>query len=160
MFDKESIEEIKAKREDAKAERQKAKAAKKEQRQLDKAERKEQKRLEREKLGRVVSSWDSFWLYENGYIKRFMGEDKGTHSVEGITIELDDGAALESRFTATRLLLIGVFALAFKKKKGGEKFLLIFSDDFQWLVEVPRKQVKNATEFLHKVRAKQRELGR
>ena len=80
-------------------------------------------------------------------------------SLEDVVIELDEGSALESRFTATRLLLVGVFALAFKKKKGGEKFLLIFNDNFQWLDEVPRKKISDATKFMHQVRAKQRELG-
>ena len=108
----------------------------------------------------AVAWFNEFAVYENGDIERKSGEDAGRHSLDSVVIELDEGSALESRFTATRIFLVGVFALAFKKKKGGEKFLLIFGEDFQWLVEVPRKRINDATEFVHQVRAKQRAMSR
>jgi|SRR5690625_4471856 len=135
----------------------------KEERQAARAERKEAKAAEKAKIGKQVAWLNAspviFTLYENGYIQRQEGFTKETHSLEDVVIELDEGSALESRFTATRIFLIGVFALAFKKKKGGEKFLLVFNDEFQWLDEIDRKKIGDATQFLHKVKAKQRELG-
>lgn len=70
--------------------------------------------------------------------------------VEAVTIE--DGAALEARITATRLVLIGVFALAFRKRKGGEQYLTIESTDGVALLEVPRKSIPAAQRFAAQVR--------
>lgn len=67
---------------------------------------------------------------------------------EVVDVSLDDGTALESRFTATRLVLVGVFALAWKKKKGGEKWIAVVGGDSYWLVEVKRKKIKAAMKFV------------
>lgn len=68
-------------------------------------------------------------------------------------VEVEDGAALESRITATRLVLVGVFALAFRKKRGGEKWLSIAGGDKFWAVEVDRKKVGQAMKFAAKLRS-------
>lgn len=135
----------------------------KEERQAARAERREAKAAEKAKIGKQVAYLNVspviFTLYENGFIQRQEGLKSEVHSLDDVVVELDEGSALESRFTATRIFLVGVFALAFKKKKGGEKFLLIFGEDFQWLDEVSRKKIGDATQFMHAVKAKQRELG-
>lgn len=74
-----------------------------------------------------------------------------SHPLAGVTASVEDGAELQSRFTATRIALLGPFALAFKKKKGGEKFLAIEGPDFAWVVEVNRKKVNEAVRFANKV---------
>ncbi|RSX55860.1 hypothetical protein D2E26_0423 [Bifidobacterium dolichotidis] len=82
-----------------------------------------------------------------------------SRSLSGVHAEVLPGSELEARVTATRLLLIGIFAFAFKKKKGGEKYLLIEGPDFAWMSEVSRKQVSEAMHFAVEVnnRVKQRE---
>lgn len=62
---------------------------------------------------------------------------------------LESGSDLESRVTITRLLALNIFALAFQKKKGGEKYLTIEGSDFAMMVEVNRKQVKDAMAFVN-----------
>lgn len=59
-------------------------------------------------------------------------------------VSLEDGEALSTRVTATRVLVLGVFALAAKKRVGGTKFLTIESDEVFVTVEVPRKKVNEA----------------
>lgn len=86
-------------------------------------------------------------LYPDG-IDHLAGLKKATiplNTIQSITIE--DGADLEARITATRLVLIGVFALAFRKRKGGEKYLTIESDDAFTVVQVDRKSIPQAQKF-------------
>jgi len=81
-------------------------------------------------------------------------EKKGGGSVEALPlsqlegVRLEDGEELSSRVTMTRLVTLGVFALAAKKKAGGEKFLTIESPDIFWTIEVPRKNVGAAQRFI------------
>lgn len=98
---------------------------------------------------------------EGRFIKKFKGDDgtvielfeKGIscnrekHDICGVRATVEDGSALESRVTLTRLLLIGVFAVAFKKKKGGERYLTIEGDDFACISLVNRKRIKEAINF-------------
>lgn len=72
--------------------------------------------------------------------------------MNGVTASVEDGSALESRVTVTRLLLAGPFALAFKKKKGGEKFVTIEGPGFAWIAEANRKHIKEAVTFANSVR--------
>lgn len=74
-----------------------------------------------------------------------------SHSLSGVSSHVESGTDLQSRVTATRLLAFGVFALAFKKKKGGEKYLIVEGDDFVWMAEVGRKQIKEAMKFSSEV---------
>ncbi|GAA1333045.1 hypothetical protein GCM10009592_26380 [Brachybacterium rhamnosum] len=72
-------------------------------------------------------------------------------TITSVTVE--DGADLEARITATRLVLVGVFALAWRKRTGGEKFLVVESTDTTLLVTVDRKDVAKAQKFAAAVRS-------
>lgn len=73
------------------------------------------------------------------------------HRLDGVTAVVEDGSALESRFTATRIFLLGAFALAFKKRKGGEKWLGIMGPDFAWVARADRKHIGDAMKFAAQV---------
>ena len=73
------------------------------------------------------------------------------HRLDGVEAVVEEGAALQSRFTATRIFLLGVFALAFKKRKGGEKWLGIMGPDFAWVSRADRKHIGDAMKFAAKV---------
>ena len=51
-----------------------------------------------------------------------------------------------------------MFALAAKKKTGGEKFLTIESPDIFWTIEVPRKNVGAAQRFIGDIEQQRRRL--
>lgn len=72
---------------------------------------------------------------------------------EVTSVSLESGSELQSRITATRLVAFGVFALAMKKKSGGEKFLTIESASSYWAVEVDRKHVSDAMRFIAKIKS-------
>lgn len=74
----------------------------------------------------------------------------------GVSIDLVSGSELQSRVTATRLLLLGVFAFAFKKSKGGEKYLTVEGPDFAWMTEVGNANTRKAMDFINKVRNQSR----
>ena len=80
-------------------------------------------------------------------IEKGQGKGKETHPLTDVSARGEDGAALETRVTATRLVAFGVFAFAAKKKKGGESFLTIEGPDFMWAVEVDRKRKNEAMRF-------------
>lgn len=69
------------------------------------------------------------------------------HKLDGVDAVVEEGSALQSRFTATRIFLLGVFALAFKKRKGGEKWLGIMGPDFAWVAKADRKHIGDAMKF-------------
>ena len=73
-------------------------------------------------------------------------------------VRLEDGEELSSRVTMTRLVTLGVFALAAKKKTGGEKFLTIESPDIFWTIEVPRKNIGAAQRFIGDIEQQRRQL--
>ena len=73
-------------------------------------------------------------------------------------VRLEDGEELSSRVTMTRLVTLGVFALAAKKKTGGEKFLTIESPDIFWTIEVPRKNIGAAQRFIGDIEQQRRRL--
>jgi hypothetical protein len=70
-----------------------------------------------------------------------------THPVAGVRATVESGSALQSRVTVTRLLAVGLFALAAKKTRGGEMWLLVEGPDFAWTVEVDRKDIAAARHF-------------
>ena len=94
---------------------------------------------------------ETFELFQRAivYRKGFLTRD--VHPLAGVSSHLESGSELESRVTATRLLLVGPFAFAFKKKKGGEKYITIDGSDFAMMIEVPRKQIKDAMKFVNSV---------
>lgn len=74
-----------------------------------------------------------------------------TKPVKGVRASVEEGSALESRVTLTRAIAFGVFALAMKKKKGGEKYLTVEGPDFAWVAQVDRKHIPDAMKFATKV---------
>lgn len=113
-------------------------------------------------------------LYPEGrLLKKFKGDDGTTielfekgiackgekHDLHGVKANVEDGSALESRVTLTRLLALGVFAFAFKKKKGGEKYLTIEGPDFAFIAQSGRKQISEAMTFANMVNDQARKQG-
>lgn len=107
-----------------------------------------------------VANYGQYVLRPNHEVEKLSGEDKGRHSLDGLTIELEDGSELSKRITVTRMLATGLFAFALKKSKGGEKWLLIAGPDFEWFEEVHRKKQTAAMKFVQALRKSQRELAR
>lgn len=107
-----------------------------------------------------VAWFGPFRVFKGGDIEKFMGDDQGRHSLEGATIALDEGTELSKRVTLTRVVATGLFALALKKKKGGEKWLLFAGQDFEWLEEVPLKKHAEALKFVQAAQKIQRDIAR
>lgn len=107
---------------------------------------KAEKKAAAEARGRKVAAFEAdkqkFTLYEHAIDKD--GEEQ---PLTDVTARLEAGEELQSRVTATRLVLLGVFALAAKKKSGGTKFLTIEGPEFMWGAEVDRKSIKDAQKF-------------
>lgn len=108
----------------------------------------------------AVAWFGVYSLYGNGDVGKTFGDDKGRHSLTGATVELEEGSVMTKRVTATRFLATGLFSLALKKKKGGEKWLLIAGPEFEWFEEVPAKKHAEALKFVQALRKAQRELER
>ena len=97
----------------------------------------------------------TLFLRENGmeYTVTNNKEENGIATWGEITsVSLEDGEELQSRVTATRLLVLWVFAFAAKKKTGGNKFITVEGEDFLWALEVGRKKVSDAQKFVIKAR--------
>lgn len=73
--------------------------------------------------------------------------------LDEVELHLESGEELQSRVTATRLVALGIFAFAAKKKCGGEKYLTVEGGDQFWTIEIPRKKVGDAVKFMGQVRA-------
>jgi hypothetical protein len=90
--------------------------------------------------------------HENG-IEYWDADDKslcGSRSWRDISsISSQEGEASSSRVTATRVALLGAFALAAPKKKAGTRFVTVEGSDFFWMVEAP---TKDAMEFIAKAK--------
>lgn len=80
-----------------------------------------------------------------------------TRSVTSCTARVESGEELQSRVTATRLFLVGVFAFAIKKKSGGERYLTVEGPDFLWAVEFPYDRANEAVAFAAKINAAAKE---
>ncbi|NEG69121.1 hypothetical protein [Bifidobacterium choloepi] len=99
------------------------------------------------------------------YVSSFIGNDavritlyqhqiacKGErHPLVMVNASIMNGTEMQSRVTLTRLLLLGIFAFAFKKRKGGEKYVVIEGPDFAWMTEVHPKSLKPAIRFVNAV---------
>jgi hypothetical protein len=90
------------------------------------------------------------FLYDDGTVER-LGKEGGTYPLAGVSARVEAGEALQKRVTATRVATMGVFALAAKKKSGGEVYLTVEGPEFFWTLEVDRKKQKDAREFAAKV---------
>ncbi|MCO1337608.1 hypothetical protein BJH93_01660 [Kocuria polaris] len=84
-------------------------------------------------------------------VQMLSGADKGSYPLQGVEATVDTGEALSKRVTLTRLVATGAFALAWRKKQGGESFLAIEGPDFAWMVLVKRGQYAKAKTFAAKV---------
>ena len=100
--------------------------------------------------------FDQMILREKTIIHTQSGDDE--KSLGGVVARIESGRELESRITLTRIALLGVFALAAPKKKGGEKFVSIEGPDFIWCMEVNRKRVGDAVRFVEKVNQQVKKL--
>lgn len=76
------------------------------------------------------------------------GINKVSVPIKGSTATLETGEEMTSRITATRVLLIGVFALAAPKKEGGNLYLTITNGDDVLVEEVKRKKGVEARNFI------------
>lgn len=83
---------------------------------------------------------------------------KEERSLAGVTARVEAGSDLEKRVTATRLVTLGVFAFAAKKKSGGEAFLTVEGPGFFWTIEVDRKKRAQAQAFAAKVNGQARKM--
>lgn len=75
----------------------------------------------------------------------------GEKPLGGVVARIESGRELKSRITLTRIALLGAFALAAPKRKGGEKFVSIEGPGFIWWMEVDRKRAGDAARFVAKV---------
>jgi pectate lyase len=76
---------------------------------------------------------------------------KGTSGpVFGATAHVETAADVRRRITATRVLTIGVFALA-AKKQVGNVYLTVEHPDYGFVVEIPVKKETQAREFAAKI---------
>lgn len=82
----------------------------------------------------------------------------GSKPLDGVVARIEEGRELESRLTLTRMALLGAFALAAPKRKGGERFVTIEGPDFIWCMEVKRKNTGNAVRFVAKVNQQVKKL--
>lgn len=101
-------------------------------------------------VGESVSSSSEFGFKLNKDSIR-----KGTEikSLNNVIARIETGSELQTRVTMTRLVALGVFAFAAKKKKGGEKYLTIEGPDFVWTAEIKRdrKDINKAMNFVSHV---------
>ena len=70
--------------------------------------------------------------------------------VFGATAHVETAADARRRITATRVLAIGVFALAVKKQ-AGNVYLTVEHPDYGFVVEIPVKKETKAREFAAKI---------
>lgn len=133
-----------------------------EEKQARKAAKKQAEKEKLEKYGKVLQFMLSddmkctLFLRENGieFTTQNNEDESGIALWSEInSISIEDGEELQSRVTATRLLLLGVFAFAAKKKSGGNKFITVEGDDFLWALEVGRKKVSDAQRLVMKARS-------
>lgn len=74
-----------------------------------------------------------------------------SHGLRGARATIEAGEALQQRITATRIVLTGVFALAWRKKSGGESWLTIEGPNYFWVEKVERGQMEQARTFAARV---------
>jgi hypothetical protein len=97
----------------------------------------------RDPKGKRLGAYGGITLYE-----RWIDTPHGSGSVAGVTASVD--SQLSSRFTATRIVALGVFALA-AKKKTGNLYLMIDGPQIASIVDCPKDQDRRAREFAVKV---------
>lgn len=70
-----------------------------------------------------------------------------------VSVEVEDGEAAQARATATRLVALGIFAFAAKKKSGGDKWLMIETRSALLTLHFERKAVDGLMRFVAHTRA-------
>jgi hypothetical protein len=101
-----------------------------------------------ETRGRKLASFGGVTLYEQW----IDAGKEGSGSVAGAKATVDTAGALNRRMTATRLVLTGPLALAWRKKKDDrELYLLIESASFAASVPVEPKKGKEARSFAARI---------
>ena len=70
--------------------------------------------------------------------------------VTGATAHVETGTDARRRITASRVLTIGLFALA-AKKQTGHVYLTVEHPDYEFMVEIPAKKETKAREFAAKI---------
>ena len=70
-----------------------------------------------------------------------------------VSVEIEDGEAAQARVTATRLVALGIFAFAAKKKSGGDKWLMIETRSALLTLHFERKAVDGLMRFVAHTRA-------
>lgn len=97
----------------------------------------------------VKEAFDTLTLTKDSISKGVLAKE--THPLTGVTARVENEEQIRTRVTATRLLAIGLFAFAAKKKSGGESFLTVEGPDFFWTIKVDRKKKDKAIKFASKV---------
>lgn len=70
-----------------------------------------------------------------------------------VSVEVEDGEAMQARVTATRLVTLGILAFAAKKKSGGDKWLMIETRSALLTLHFERKYVDGLMRFVAHTRA-------
>lgn len=97
-----------------------------------------------DKADGVVATFAGLRLTPTELIEGY-GKDAIRHPVAGLTARVEDSGALNRRITATRIVAIGVFALAAKKKQDDrEVYLTIEGPTTGILKTVEMKKNKDA----------------
>ncbi|VEG28004.1 Uncharacterised protein [Actinomyces howellii] len=103
-------------------------------------------------LAFIVSVDGGLTLYQDRIEYRVRRKVERVIPLQSITsVRVESGSALEARVTATRLVALGVFAWAAKKKTGGEAYLTIEAEDAFVTLMVDRKKVAAAHRFVAQV---------
>lgn len=80
-------------------------------------------------------------------VSEFMKKNTGG-PMQGSTATVQTEGEIRERYTATRILALGIFALAFKKKTSDKDvFLVIEGDGYVITSHVPNKKEKDARQF-------------
>lgn len=108
-------------------------------------------------IGKSVSSQDASSNCTSAFgfklTDKTIAKGQEIKSLDGVGARVESGSELQARVTATRLLALGVFAFAVKKKKGGEKYITIEGPDFVWTEEINRdkKDISKAMDFIARI---------
>lgn len=70
-----------------------------------------------------------------------------------VSVEVEDGEAMQARVTATRLVTLGILAFAAKKRSGGDKWLMIETRSALLTLHFKRKTVDGLMRFVAHTRA-------
>lgn len=70
-----------------------------------------------------------------------------------VSVEVEDGEAMQARVTATRLVALGILAFAAKKRSGGDKWLMIETRSALLTLHFERKAVDGLMRFVAHTRA-------